>query len=408
MSGVSAGDRATEERYHAGPTVGDPHAARVCDRGSRASPVAIGRSHLAGDRPRSRRRVTLAAMVVWHPLLVMTLVASLGCGRHGFDPGDGDGDAPGPPDYTPDAIAWPDFDRLSTAPRFTGINRSIEVEVTASYAVGSPSVQYRVDSGDWNPLPDGAPQVAVIAPDATLQFRVGGAVGDSAFITATNVSTGGTLLDTTQGTVTTLVTGDGTGGSPYAAPDVPPASCRAFLDAYPEQAGRDGLYRVQPAATALDLYCDMTRDSGGWTLVARVLGTDTTHTTAAAIGSVTSPTQGTLGKLSDAQINSFTFMHARVEIETVGTVYARVTSVNLTATPSFSIPNAAATSFAGQYTLTLGTATGCAGDCGVFRAIESTGFGQHCGYRYWSSAGSPRPGMGCQGNVNNPGRLWIR
>ena len=65
----------------------------------------------------------------------------------------------------------------------------------------------------------------------------------------------------------------------FVAPGQPPTSCASFLAAHPEQATRDGIYRIEPSKP-LDAYCDMTTDAGGWTLVARVLSTSSDHVTA--------------------------------------------------------------------------------------------------------------------------------
>lgn len=72
----------------------------------------------------------------------------------------------------------------------------------------------------------------------------------------------------------------------------------------------DGVYRIQPTAGgALTVYCDMTRDGGGWTLAARILRDDVSHTNTGAVSSPTSPTQTTPAKLSDASINSLAGTH---------------------------------------------------------------------------------------------------
>lgn len=72
----------------------------------------------------------------------------------------------------------------------------------------------------------------------------------------------------------------------------------------------DGMYRIQPAAGGpLTVYCDMTRDGGGWTLAARILTDDVSHASTGAVGSLTSPTQPAPAKLADAAINSLTGAH---------------------------------------------------------------------------------------------------
>src|SRR5512138_1964377 len=104
------------------------------------------------------------------------------------------------------------------------------------------------------------------------------------------------------------VVGNGSPGAPYIAVTGAPASCAAWLAAYPAQASRDGIYRTQPqAGLSLDAYCDMTSDGGGWMLVARVLATSTTHVTRQRLDTVTAPDQLTTAKLADTTIDAIAF-----------------------------------------------------------------------------------------------------
>jgi hypothetical protein len=83
------------------------------------------------------------------------------------------------------------------------------------------------------------------------------------------------------------------------------ANCLAIKTANPSAA--NGTYSVDPdgagAMPSMNVYCDMTTDGGGWTLVVRALTANTLHTNTAAVGALTSPTQTTSAKLSDAVIN---------------------------------------------------------------------------------------------------------
>lgn len=85
-------------------------------------------------------------------------------------------------------------------------------------------------------------------------------------------------------------------------------SCKSYLTgggdkAYTGDVG-DGVYRIALGAGTRDVYCDMTRDGGGWTLIVKAISGTRSHANTAAVGTLTSPGQLTSAKLSDADINA--------------------------------------------------------------------------------------------------------
>jgi microcystin-dependent protein len=104
-------------------------------------------------------------------------------------------------DVTPNNISWTNFDGVSTDQTFSGINQTINVELSASYGTGTPTIEYRINSGSYIPFTPGSPATIPINNGDTLGFKVDGAASETATITVTNLSDSNTILDTVTGTV---------------------------------------------------------------------------------------------------------------------------------------------------------------------------------------------------------------
>lgn len=93
-------------------------------------------------------------------------------------------------------------------------------------------------------------------------------------------------------------------------------SCLAYLTGsttYPYSGDvGTGIYRISAGGSTLNVYCDMATDGGGWTLAARALSGSNAHANVSAVGSLTSPAQGSVAKLSDAAINALVSTHYRI------------------------------------------------------------------------------------------------
>ncbi len=85
--------------------------------------------------------------------------------------------------------------------------------------------------------------------------------------------------------------------------DNPGLSCKDVLEKVP--GSKDGVYWIAPPGQpAVQTYCDMTSNGGGWSLVARMVGGSWCHIDANAVAGLTSPSQAGCAKLSDAAIKA--------------------------------------------------------------------------------------------------------
>ncbi len=192
--------------------------------------------------------------------------------------------------------------------------------------------------------------------------------------------------------------------------------CRSFgscaaIRAYSSSYGT-GTYWIRPSGySAFTAYCNMSSYGGGWTLVARVRSNSTGHSTASAIGTVSSPSQGSTAKYADALINKIKTNRAWMNIPGAANIFVNVSGINidLRAGASYSYANRASySSPTSGFNQPIASFPVCYLDCGVFVTGQYSASHNFCGYQYYQTTSVRRPGMGCKYAGGKDGTLWVR
>lgn len=217
----------------------------------------------------------------------------------------------------------------------TGLSKSLSFTVKNTGSVPMTQVYVKADATSMVTTSstcgtEAAPLPALAVGDtcsATVTWTpsVAGAFGTALKLLASGVSVGQTTL---TGTAVQSITVklQGAGYRTWSDGSIA-ASCNEYFKPssprlYQGDTG-DGLYRIQPAGqTATTVYCDMTRDGGGWALVVKAQQNSNAHANSAAVGTLTSPNQATVAKLSDAFITAIPkTMYRMTSASGTGSVY---------------------------------------------------------------------------------------
>jgi hypothetical protein len=173
------------------------------------------------------------------------------------------------------------------------------------------------------------------------------------------------------------------------------------------------VYRINPAGTPIDVWCDMVNDGGGWTLVSRVILNTSAIITDAVGSTPVLPAQTGYAKLSDATINAIRS----------NTSYVGPTDLRMTCEFSTPMTQFCSSSCSFGSNNVVNTTANC-GMCST--AFEGTmtslvpnegtrGFGHHHATGWFAYQSTHYSSNGCHAdqhngvnNGNASGNLWVK